>query len=77
MFWIWLLACTSGDSATDDSPCSEQPLVEIAGEIPDGWTTAAGCESVCKDTDGGGLVYNGCYLTSEGGVVCQFQSDCP
>jgi len=76
MLWMWLWACTAPDSGKEDSPCDEQPLVEVAGELPDGWTTAAGCTTVCEGTDGGALSYIGCYLTPEGGVICQFQSVC-
>lgn len=76
MAWIWLIACAATGGEKPDSSCEEQPLVELPGEIPDGWTPAAGCTTVCEGTDGGGLSYIGCYLTTEGAVTCQFRSDC-
>ena len=55
MAWIWLMACAATGGEKPDSSCEEQPLVELPGEIPDGWTPAAGCTTVCEGTDGGGL----------------------
>lgn len=75
MLWILLLACTGANDSGATS-CSDQPLVEIEGEAPPGWTPAAGCEVICEGVDGGGLKYSDCYLTSENAVICQFEPAC-
>jgi hypothetical protein len=71
---LLLLACTA--EVTNESAVCDGTTVEHPGEIPDGWTSAAGCDTVCAGEDTAGHAYEGCYETAEGGVMCQYTEPC-